>query len=49
LAKVISSLWNSDPINSKYRLEDGMSDLLVSWAARFLPLAPAQILSRAVS
>ncbi len=50
LTKVISSLWNPDPLNGRYRVEDGMADLLVSWTARYLPrLAPIQLLSRALS
>jgi hypothetical protein len=34
LSKVISSLWEPDPVNSRYRLEDAIADLLVSAAAR---------------
>lgn len=34
LCHVISSLWDADPVNTRYRLEDGMADLLVSSAAR---------------
>jgi predicted dehydrogenase len=40
LAQVISSLWTDDPVNTRYRLEDAVSDNLVSWAARFLPWVP---------
>jgi hypothetical protein len=34
LCHVISSLWEPDSVNGRYRLEDGMADLLVSSAAR---------------
>jgi hypothetical protein len=34
LSKVISSLWEADPVNTRYRLEDAIADLLVSAAAR---------------
>jgi len=37
LCDVISSLWDADPLNDRYRLEDAMTDHLTSWAARFIP------------
>jgi hypothetical protein len=41
LCQVISSLWEPDPVNSRYRLEDAMADLLVSSAARRIGWLPA--------
>jgi hypothetical protein len=40
LAQIISSLWSPDPLNSAYRLQDAMSDGLVSVASRTLPWWP---------
>ncbi|BBY57353.1 Gfo/Idh/MocA family oxidoreductase [Mycolicibacterium sarraceniae] len=41
LSQVISSLWNADPVNSRYHLEDAVADNLVSFAARGIPWLPA--------
>ncbi|EHB58467.1 oxidoreductase domain protein [Mycolicibacterium rhodesiae JS60] len=42
LSQVIASLWNTgDPVNTRYRLEDAVSDNLVSFAARGIPWLPA--------
>ncbi|GAY18918.1 hypothetical protein MSZK_56440 [Mycobacterium sp. shizuoka-1] len=42
LSQVIASLWNTgDPVNTRYRLEDAVSDNLVSFAARTIPWLPA--------
>lgn len=41
LCQVISSLWGPDPVNTRYRLEDAMADLLVSSAARRIGWLPA--------
>jgi hypothetical protein len=41
LCRVISSLWAPDPVNTRYRLEDAMADLLVSSAARRIGWLPA--------
>ena len=38
---MISSLWAPDPVNTRYRLEDAMADLLVSAAARRVGWLPA--------
>jgi hypothetical protein len=40
LCQVISSLWLPDPVNTKYRLQDAMTDALVSLLARGLPWWP---------
>jgi Oxidoreductase family, NAD-binding Rossmann fold len=40
LSQVIASLWNADPVNTRYRLEDAVADNLVSWAARAIPWLP---------
>src|SRR6185312_11457947 len=40
LCRVISSLWSADPVNSEYRLQDAMTDVLVSFIARLLPWWP---------
>ncbi|MCX2933624.1 hypothetical protein ORI20_25465 [Mycobacterium sp. CVI_P3] len=52
LSQVIASLWKtggqersdpgsgSDPVNTRYRLEDAVADNLVSWAARAIPWLP---------
>lgn len=40
LCKVIASLWSPDPVNTEYRLQDAMADVLVSFAARPLPWWP---------
>jgi predicted dehydrogenase len=34
LREIVSSLWTDDPVNDRYRLEDAMTDKLVSSAAR---------------
>ncbi len=41
LSHIIASLWSEDPLNSAYRLQDGMADGLVSVASRTLPWWPA--------
>jgi hypothetical protein len=41
LRQVISSLWAPDPVNTRYRIEDAMADLLVSAAARRVDWMPA--------
>ncbi len=43
LCTVISSLWEPDPLNNRYRLEDAVADKLVSWAARRVPLLAAPV------
>ncbi|WP_254848387.1 Gfo/Idh/MocA family protein [Mycobacterium sp. SP-6446] len=40
LCRVISSLWTPDPVNTQYRLQDAMADVVVSFAARPLPWWP---------
>ena len=40
LCQVISSLWSPDPVNTEYRLQDMMTDALVSFIARALPWWP---------
>jgi hypothetical protein len=40
LCRVISSLWSPDPVNTEYRLQDAMTDVLVSFIARVLPWWP---------
>jgi predicted dehydrogenase len=37
LCQVISSVWSADPVNAEYRLQDAMTDALVSAFARGLP------------
>ncbi|OBA89883.1 hypothetical protein A5662_23610 [Mycobacteriaceae bacterium 1482268.1] len=40
LCQVISSLWSPDPVNSKYRLQEAMTDVVVSFLARVFPWWP---------
>ncbi|MGE2813678.1 Gfo/Idh/MocA family protein [Mycobacterium heidelbergense] len=40
LCRVISSLWSPDPVNTEYRLQEALIDVLVSFAARPLPWLP---------
>jgi predicted dehydrogenase len=40
LSRIISSLWDPDPLNSAYRLQDAMADGLVSVTSRALPWWP---------
>lgn len=40
LCQVISSLWFPDPVNTGYRLQDAMTDVLVSFIARPVPWWP---------
>jgi hypothetical protein len=37
LCRIISSLWQPDGLNERYRLEDAMADFLVSRVARRIP------------
>ncbi|PXW99127.1 Gfo/Idh/MocA family oxidoreductase [Mycolicibacterium moriokaense] len=41
LCEVVSSLWEPDPVNAQYRLEDAMADRLVSAAVRRFRRVPA--------
>jgi hypothetical protein len=41
LSRIISSLWTTDPVNSRYRIEDAIADLLVSAAARRIGWLPS--------
>jgi hypothetical protein len=40
LCQVISSLWSQDPVNTEYRLQDAMTDVVVSFIARPVPWWP---------
>jgi predicted dehydrogenase len=40
LCQVISSLWSPDPVNTGYRVQDAMADVLVSFIARPVPWWP---------